>query len=238
MAWHAVTAARKVTTQEAMASGKAVIDCGAAKSLGSVRALENLTQLSSHGVCQMDTQDRPVFGFGNSSEDRCVSTLHLKIRAGEKPGVMKIHALDRGSGPVLLSVATLKALGAILDFSDGTMVGCSPWRSPALDISSFPLQETFLKVLIRPQFPYLVLGPSWSSLGLLCVLMVLVILLSRFQSHRCHAQTCSKRSRDNSFLIRVLTEKGRSAQPGFQDRGFPQLKPVVRVVKLMIQFRM
>ena len=35
---------------------------------------------------------------------------------------MKIHALDRGSGPVLLSVATLKSLGAILDFSDGTMV--------------------------------------------------------------------------------------------------------------------
>ena len=122
MAWHAVTAARKVTTQEAMASGKAVIDCGATKSLGSVRALENLMQLSSHGVCQVDTQDRPVFGFGNSSEDRCVSTLHLKIQAGEKPGVMKIHALDRGSGPVLLSVATLKALGAILDFSDGTMV--------------------------------------------------------------------------------------------------------------------
>ena len=90
---------RKVTTSEAMAAGKAVIDCGATKSLGSVRALENLMKLSKHGVCQVDTADRPVFGFGNSSEDRCVSTLRLKIQASEKPGIMKIHALDRGAGP-------------------------------------------------------------------------------------------------------------------------------------------
>ena len=33
-----------------------------------------------------------------------------------------MHALDKGTAPVLLSVATLKALGAIVDFGASTMV--------------------------------------------------------------------------------------------------------------------
>ena len=79
-------------------------------------------RVSKLGVSQVDTVDRPVFGFGNSSEDCCISTLHLNIRAGDKPGVMKIHALNRGAGPILLPVATLKALNATIDFGEGTMV--------------------------------------------------------------------------------------------------------------------
>ena len=121
-AWAAHRGQDRVTTSEAVATGKAVIDCGATKSIGSVQALERLMQLSQHGVSQVETADRPVFGFGNSSEDRCISTLHVKIRAAEKPGVMKIHALDQGAGPILLSVSTLKALGAMIDFAEGTMV--------------------------------------------------------------------------------------------------------------------
>ncbi|CAE7550693.1 unnamed protein product, partial [Symbiodinium pilosum] len=121
-AWAAHRGQDRVTTSEAVATRKAVIDCGATKSIGSVQALERLMQLSQHGVSQVDTADRPVFGFGNNSEDRCISTLHVKIRAAEKPGVMKIHALDQGAGPILLSVSTLKALGAMIDFAEGTMV--------------------------------------------------------------------------------------------------------------------
>ena len=121
-AWSLQARHSKPTTCDAVASGKAVIDCGATKSIGSVLALEQLMKLSPHGVSQVDTADRPVFGFGNSSEDRCVSTLHLRVQAGEKPGIMKIHALNRGAGPILLSVATLRALGAALDFGEGTMV--------------------------------------------------------------------------------------------------------------------
>ena len=65
------------------------------------------------GVCSRD---------GAIHLDRCISTLHLNVQAAEQPGIMRIHALDRGSGPVLLSVSTLKALGALIDFADGTMV--------------------------------------------------------------------------------------------------------------------
>ena len=121
-AWSAQMPASKPSTSDAVAAGKAVIDCGATKSIGSVQALEQLMRLSPMGVSQVDTVDRPIFGFGNSSEDRCISTLHLNVQAGEKPGIMKIHALNRGSGPILLSVATLKALGATIDFGESTMV--------------------------------------------------------------------------------------------------------------------
>ena len=101
------------STADAVAEGKAILDCGATKSLGSVYALEQVMRLSQNGVSQVDTNNRPVFGFGNSSEDKCVSTLHLNLQAG---------ALDKGTAPVLLSVATLKALGAIVAFGESTMV--------------------------------------------------------------------------------------------------------------------
>ncbi|OLQ14375.1 hypothetical protein AK812_SmicGene1548 [Symbiodinium microadriaticum] len=111
-----------ISTAEAVTSGKAVIDCGATKSLGSVEALEHVVRLSQNGVSRVDTEDAPVFGFGNSSEDRCLSTLHLRLAAGGRPGVIRIHALDKGSAPVLLSITTLRALGAMIDFSNDSIV--------------------------------------------------------------------------------------------------------------------
>ena len=111
-----------LTTAEAVAAGKAIIDCGATKSLGSVHALEQVMRLSSNGKSAVDVSNRPVFGFGNSSEDRCVSTVHLKIRADGRPGLLQVHALDKGTAPILLSVSSLKALGVIIDFSEGSMV--------------------------------------------------------------------------------------------------------------------
>ena len=117
-----VCAAEGISTADAVEAGKAVLDCGATKSLGSVVALENIMKRSQHGVSRVDVNDRPLFSFGNSSEDQCVSTLHLKVAAAGRPGVIKIHALDRGSAPVLLSVNALRSLGAILDFSEDCVV--------------------------------------------------------------------------------------------------------------------
>ena len=102
-----------LTTAEAVAEGKAIIDCGATKSLGSAHALEQVMRLSNNGQSAVDVSNRPVFGFGNSSEDRCVSTIHLKIQADGRPGLLQVHALDKGTAPILLSVSSLKALGAI-----------------------------------------------------------------------------------------------------------------------------
>ena len=62
--------------------------------------------------------NKPMFGFGNSSQDRCVSTTKMKITADQKEGVLTVHALDKGKGPVLLSIATLRSLGAVIDFDE------------------------------------------------------------------------------------------------------------------------
>ncbi|CAE7585669.1 hypothetical protein AK812_SmicGene36749 [Symbiodinium microadriaticum] len=115
------------TTQEAVNSGHCVIDGGATRTLGSVKALEMIFKknLERHGddrVEQVDTADRPVFGFGNSTEGQCLSTIHLGANASGKPGKLVIHALDEGEGPVLLSIDALRKLDAVIDFRRNLVV--------------------------------------------------------------------------------------------------------------------
>ena len=68
------------------------------------------------GLKDLDMSDRPSFGFGNSSRDRCASTASLSVPMAGKESVLKVHALDRGEAPVLLSVHSLRKLGAVIDF--------------------------------------------------------------------------------------------------------------------------
>eukprot|EP00435_Cladocopium_sp_Y103_P060537 s526_g22.t1 len=116
-----------MTTEEAIEKGFGVIDGGATKTLGSIHALEaiaeeNLRKHQNSRVLEVDTKNTPVFGFGNSSRDKCISTAKMKIEAGDREGVLSVHALDRGKGPVLLSIATLRALKAIVDFDEDLIV--------------------------------------------------------------------------------------------------------------------
>ena len=105
-----------------MRQGKAVVDGGATRTLASIEAMEAIMQINQGkrgktGLATLDMLERPVFGFGNSSENQCASTAHLQILANNKSGKLKVHCLDHGSGPLLLSVETLRNLGAIVDFS-------------------------------------------------------------------------------------------------------------------------
>ena len=108
------------TTQEAVAAGCCVVDGGATKTLGSVTALEKIFQrnIEKHGenrVKSVDLSDRPVFGFGNSSEGQCVPTINLGVKANQD-GSITVHALDEGEGPVLFSIDALRRLDALIDF--------------------------------------------------------------------------------------------------------------------------
>ena len=116
-----------MTTQEAMKKGWCVVDGGATRTLGSMVALQsvvdcNTAKTGQTKLLKVDTSRRPTFSFGNSSENTCVSTVELGVQAGAKEGKLTVHALDTGSGPVLLSVASLRALGAIVDFSEDLIV--------------------------------------------------------------------------------------------------------------------
>ena len=112
-----------LSTPEVVSQGKAVLDGGATRTIGSVVALEavlnkNQECRGSSGLQSVDLEDRPVFGFGNSSKDRCLSTASLSVAADGKAGSLKVHALDRGDGPILFSIESLRALGAIIDFRE------------------------------------------------------------------------------------------------------------------------
>ena len=77
--------------------------------------------LESHEE-HVDTTERPTFGFGNSTRNQCLSTAAFKIKADVRSGQLQIHTLDHGDGPVLFSIASLRALGAIIDFSEDLVV--------------------------------------------------------------------------------------------------------------------
>lgn len=122
-----LNADRGLTTEEAVRKGYAVVDGGATKTLGSTHALEavmeeNLRKYQTGRILEVDTNDKPMFGFGNSSRDQCVSTAKVQIHAGDRDGVLKVHALDKGTGPILLSIATLRSLKAIIDFEEDLIV--------------------------------------------------------------------------------------------------------------------
>ncbi|CAE7853715.1 RE1 [Symbiodinium sp. KB8] len=104
-----------LTTAEAVKQGMAVIDGGATRTLASVSAMEAIMSINHkkhghNGVENVDLGDRPVFGFGNGSEDQCASTVLLRIAADNNPGALKVHCLDQGNGPLLLSVESLSGL--------------------------------------------------------------------------------------------------------------------------------
>ena len=117
----------EMTTQEAMTKGWCVVDGGATRTLGSATAVQHVLDCNTKKsgdpkLLKVDTERKPTFSFGNSSENQCMSTVELGVQAGSHAGKLTVHTLDHGCGPILLSVASLRALGAIVDFSSDLMV--------------------------------------------------------------------------------------------------------------------
>lgn len=110
------------STQQVVTEGYGVLDGGATKTMASVRALEHLQRHSRDqqqvGITKVDVEERPTFGFGNSEHNQCVSTCYLKLPVEEQDMSFKIHALDKGAAPVLISVSTLRRMGAIIDYTN------------------------------------------------------------------------------------------------------------------------
>ncbi|CAE7797952.1 unnamed protein product, partial [Symbiodinium sp. CCMP2456] len=115
------------TTSQAVEEGYAIIDGGATKTLGSVHAVEALLRKNQeyHGnprLAEIDKNNQPLFGFGNSTEGRCLSTCKVGVQAGGQAGKVQIHTLNEGVGPILLSIDALRSLGAIVDFREDLLV--------------------------------------------------------------------------------------------------------------------
>lgn len=115
-----------MTTQQVVTGGFGVLDGGATKTMGSITALQHLQEKSREsdcpGIVKVDTEERPTFGFGNSEHNQCVSTCYVKLPVKDQAMSLKVHALDQGSAPILVSVDTLRKMGAILDFKNDEAV--------------------------------------------------------------------------------------------------------------------
>ena len=105
---------------QVLREGYGVLDGGATKTMASVNAIKQLQdkarRLNLPGVLRVDLSERPTFGFGNSERSQCVSTCYVHVPTEAQQMSLKVHALDQGSAPILVSVATLRKLGAIIDF--------------------------------------------------------------------------------------------------------------------------
>ena len=113
-----------LTTAEAVKRGMCVLDGGATQTIGGIAALEAVMteNVRVSRLKAVSTQNAPTFSFGNSSEDKCVSTAKLGVSANGVLGELSVHALDKGQSPILLSVEALRRLGAVIDFKEDLAV--------------------------------------------------------------------------------------------------------------------
>ncbi|CAE7655241.1 unnamed protein product [Symbiodinium sp. CCMP2592] len=92
------------STAEAVEEGFAMIDGSATK------------------LAERDKGNQPLFGFGNSTERRCVSTCKVGVTAGGQSGQAEIHTLNQGVGSNLFSIDAMRTSGAIVGFRSGLLV--------------------------------------------------------------------------------------------------------------------
>ena len=133
-------------------NGKAIIDGGATSTVGSVDALDRIKSINwEKGKRQdisIDSNERPSFRFGNNGKTTCLSTAQLNVPLHGSDSTMRVHVHEVPNQPVLLSIASLRKLGAVIDFSEDQMIlkAVDPCRVIKLERTSsghqvFPLTE-------------------------------------------------------------------------------------------------
>ena len=161
-----------ISTTEAMNDGKAILDGGATRTLASVTALEALMKVNKEkhghdGILTIDPNDRPIFGFGNSAQEQCMSTAQVRLRAAGQAGCLRVHTLDKGQGPILFSIDSLRNLGAVLDFEHDYVVFRKLDRHKAIPLERsstghqlLPLSDDLYKNAVQLKDPF----PSFPEL--------------------------------------------------------------------------
>ena len=147
----------QLTTPEAMRAGYGILDPGATKTMGSITALEyaraaSWAQNRQDNIAEIDPDNRPTFGFADSESAKCSSTVMMQLPVAEQKMRLRVHALDKGSVPVLLSIDTLKRMRAIVDYGSDEVVfaGINPQKCVKLQTTStghqiLPLTKDFMQ---------------------------------------------------------------------------------------------
>ena len=152
-----IAASGKMSTHEAMMKGFGVLDAGATRTMGSITALEQARQVSLQecrrdNVAEVSVSDRPTFGFADSESAQCSSTVLLQLPVAEQRMKLRVHALDKGTVPVLLSIDTLKKMRAIVDYGNDEVVfaavnpqKCVSLQTTATGHQILPLTQDFMQ---------------------------------------------------------------------------------------------
>ena len=88
----------RVLAKERQEAGKAIVDCGAAGSIGGVKALELLGRLIGPEQIQIDKDDRPWFICEDGSRQQAMSKVTLHMTAGRRSDGGKFYVLDAPTG--------------------------------------------------------------------------------------------------------------------------------------------
>ena len=165
----------KMTTQQAMKAGYGVLDPGATRTMGSIEALEHarsihMQQHQQDNITSVNTEERPTFGFADSKTARCSSTVLMQMRVAEQNMKLRVHALDKGSVPVLFSIDSLRRMGAIVDYSrdEAVFVRVNPSKRVKLQTTMtghqiLPLTRDFMQGAADLQAPIFQLGAPISE---------------------------------------------------------------------------
>ena len=154
-----------VALQQAIQEGKAIIDGGATSSLGSEEAVQQIANLNwqragDDGITIVPGE-APAFRFGNNGKHVCMATALLKLPSSQVNGQMKVHLHDIPGQPVLLSVQSLRSLGAVIDFSNNEAIfkALDPTKVVTLETTPsghqlFPLTQDVLSNARRMSRPF------------------------------------------------------------------------------------
>ena len=110
---------------ENRARGRVLLDCGATDTVGSVGAIEAIIDISQeafgadHDWVSVDTNDRPVYNFGDAKRKQALSKVKVKVQPGGHVAHVHVHAQETEGVPVLWSAKSLTALGAVINFETG-----------------------------------------------------------------------------------------------------------------------
>ena len=120
MSVHAETS---MFSQEALETGKALRDCGAARSMRSSEELNGLSlmnkQLYGSPRLSLDRTRKTWYTFADGERPQSKRVVAFQENVGGKMSDWKIACLNATGVPILLTVQSLSKMGAIIDFSTG-----------------------------------------------------------------------------------------------------------------------
>ena len=88
----------RFVAKEHQEAGKAIVDCGATRSIGGILVLESVGRLVGPEQIQIDSYNRPWFICEDGSRQQVMSKVTFHMTAGRRSGKENFYVLDAPTG--------------------------------------------------------------------------------------------------------------------------------------------